>query len=200
MKVLLEYAAAETNVKNSRFIAEVFPVKTQAEARDTLRAQKEKYSDATHVVHAFFTGLQAEASGLSDDGEPSGTAGRPVFEVLKGSGVTNIILTVTRYFGGTLLGTGGLVRAYSDAAKQVLALAKTEEYVSKSRLSFACSYQHYEHIKRMLAEFHTDSIKEDFASSVNVSLLVWASEAPALSEKIKNISKGETEVITEPCT
>ena len=116
MNVPLEEATAELNVKNSRFISEVFPVSSQADAREKLHELKKKYSDATHVVHAFVVGASGEVNGMSDDGEPSGTAGRPVLDVLKGSGLTNILLTVTRYFGGTLLGTGGLVHAYSDSA------------------------------------------------------------------------------------
>ena len=117
MKVLLEESKAEIVIKNSRFISEVFPVETQAQAREKLHEVKQKYFDATHVVHAFSVGLKSETFGMSDDGEPSGTAGRPVLDVLKGSGITNILLTVTRYFGGTLLGTGGLVHAYSESAK-----------------------------------------------------------------------------------
>ena len=109
MNCILEHFQTELVIKHSRFIAEVFPVENQAAARELLKEQKQKYFDSTHVVHAFVIGKNAEILGMSDDGEPSGTAGRPVLDVLKGSGCTNIILTVTRYFGGTLLGTGGLV-------------------------------------------------------------------------------------------
>lgn len=101
-----------------------FPVETQAQAREKLHEVKQKYFDATHVVHAFSVGLKSETFGMSDDGEPSGTAGRPVLDVLKGSGITNILLTVTRYFGGTLLGTGGLVHAYSESAKKFFPFAR----------------------------------------------------------------------------
>ena len=126
MKVLLNNPVNEINIKGSRFIAEVFTVTTQAEAREKLHEQKLRYSDATHVCHCFISGLKAEACGMSDDGEPSGTAGRPMLDVLKGSGITNILVTVTRYFGGTLLGTGGLVKAYGDSTKEVLKIVKTE--------------------------------------------------------------------------
>ena len=102
MDILLEYCATETIVKKSRFIAELFPIETQAEARDVLKNQKQKYADAAHVVHAFVCGLEGQISGMSDDGEPSGTAGRPAYDVLKGRNLTNLILTITRYFGGTL--------------------------------------------------------------------------------------------------
>ena len=147
MKVLLEESKAEIVIKNSRFISEVFPVETQAQAREKLHEVKQKYFDATHVVHAFSVGLKSETFGMSDDGEPSGTAGRPVLDVLKGSGITNILLTVTRYFGGTLLGTGGLVHAYSESAKEVLSICKAEPYVEKSSFSFSCGYDLYQTVK-----------------------------------------------------
>ncbi len=194
MKVLLSFSSAETNVKNSRFIAELYPVQSQAEARDKLREVKEKYKDATHVVHAFIAGLKGETSGLSDDGEPSGTAGRPVFEVLKGSGITNVLLTVTRYFGGTLLGTGGLVRAYSDAAKLVLADASAEEYIERSVFSFCTDYSTYETIKRNFAHYHISDVEESFDSSVKVDGKIWTSEKDEFAVEITNITKGKSKV------
>ena len=121
-------ASAEIEVKRSRFLAEIFPVFSQKEARELLKAQKEKHKGATHVVHAFAVG-SSQVCGCSDDGEPSGTAGRPVLNALKGACLTDCMITVTRWFGGTLLGTGGLVRAYTDAAKAALAAAKTRERV-----------------------------------------------------------------------
>ena len=127
-------ASAEIEAKRSRFLAEIFPVFSQKEARELLKAQKEKHKGATHVVHAFAVGA-AQVCGCSDDGEPSGTAGRPVLNALKGAHLTDCMITVTRWFGGTLLGTGGLVRAYTDAAKAVLAVAKRRERIPL--LSFA---------------------------------------------------------------
>ena len=91
MNCILEHFQTELVIKHSRFIAEVFPVENQAAARELLKEQKQKYFDSTHVVHAFVIGKNAEILGMSDDGEPSGTAGRPVLDVLKGSGCTNII-------------------------------------------------------------------------------------------------------------
>ena len=135
MKILKSKVQTETVVKGSRFLAEAIPCQKQEEARAILKAQKEKYSDATHVVHAFVLGKAGEVMGMSDDGEPGGTAGRPVLDVLKGSGATDIMLTVTRWFGGTLLGTGGLVKAYGGAAKELLSqcqeIGALEEYVPK---------------------------------------------------------------------
>lgn len=194
MDVLVEYASTEQIIKGSRFIAEVFPVNSQLAAREKLKEQKEKYSDATHVVHAFIVGDTAGIMGMSDDGEPGGTAGRPVLDVLKGAGITNIILTVTRYFGGTLLGTGGLVHAYGGAAKEVLALAKREELVAKCSFKFNLSYDKYDLIKRIMTEYHVSEIKEDFATAISIEGVIFEAEADNFSSRIFDMTQGKTKV------
>ena len=191
MKILLNNPVNEINIKGSRFIAEVFTVTTQAEARAKLHEQKLRYSDATHVCHCFISGLKAEACGMSDDGEPSGTVGRPMLDVLKGSGITNILVTVTRYFGGTLLGTGGLVKAYGDSVKEVLTLCQTEEYIERSNFSFECDWSIYETVKHKIEVFHISDLKEEFASGVKLTGRIYSSEFNELKELIKNLSKGK---------
>ncbi|HAK69343.1 MAG TPA: YigZ family protein [Treponema sp.] len=195
MKILCESAVQEIDVKNSRFIAEAFNVESQSEAREKLHSQKERYSDASHVCHCFVVGPKGETNGMSDDGEPSGTAGRPMLDVLKGSGITNILVTVTRYFGGTLLGTGGLVRAYGDSVKAVLAVCKTEELVEKSTFKFSADYGAYEAVKRFYSKFHITMLHEDFGTDVNVCGEIWKSEEDEFSAGIKNLTKGKSEVI-----
>lgn len=190
MDLLLEPAEASLIVKNSRFLAELFPVSSQAEAREMLRLAKEKYSDATHVVHAFVVGPKAETKGMSDDGEPGGTAGRPVLDVLSGSGLTNCILTVTRWFGGTLLGTGGLVKAYGDSAKAVIALCRREPLVEKKLFSFTADYALYESLKRQFSAFHISSVKEEYAATVTCSGQIWAGEGEAFAALVKDFSRG----------
>lgn len=189
MDILLEYCATETIVKKSRFIAELFPIETQAEARDVLKNQKQKYADAAHVVHAFVCGLEGQISGMSDDGEPSGTAGRPAYDVLKGRNLTNLILTITRYFGGTLLGTGGLVKAYGDAAREVLDKAKTERYIPKIRFCFKATYEVYEGIKRSIAHFPLTNAKEEFLERVGFQAEIPLEHKENLSAIIKDVSK-----------
>jgi uncharacterized YigZ family protein len=194
MKVLLDYCENQIIIKNSRFISEAFVVTSAKEAREKLQEQKKKFFDATHVVHAFVTGLKAEVTGMSDDGEPSGTAGRPVLDVLKGSGITNIMVTVTRYFGGTLLGTGGLVRAYGDSCKELLALCKTEEYVKKARFFFAADYSSYSGIQRMFDTYHISELKEDYGDGIIISGLIWEQEKEAFALQVKNFSKGKIDI------
>ena len=109
---------AEYEEKHSRFIAVCFHCESEAEASELIAAQKSKYWDARHNVYAYL--LQDGTARFSDDGEPHGTAGKPMLDVILGSGVTDVAVVVTRYFGGILLGTGGLVRAYSDATQKAI--------------------------------------------------------------------------------
>ena len=190
METLVEYASAELEIKKSRFLAEVFPVLSQAEARSLLKQQKEKYEDATHVVHGFVLGPAAEILGMSDDGEPAGTAGRPVLDVLKGRNCTNILLTVTRWFGGTLLGTGGLVKAYGDSAKAVLNVASFHELVVRRSFSFAVDYDQYQLVKRYVQAPEFTGLTEDFGAQVSLQGFVKSAAASGLALFVKDLTKG----------
>jgi len=190
VNILSESARSETLVKKSRFIAEIFPVKNQQDVRALLKAQKQKYADSSHVVHAFALGKNAEIMGMSDDGEPAGTAGRPVLAVLKGSGCTDILLTVTRYFGGTLLGTGGLVKAYTEAAQAVLALAHTEVFAEREEFGLRLSYEDYEACKRLFKKFGVKVTAEDFAENVSVSGSVETRLKSEFEKTLKEYVKG----------
>lgn len=119
-KVLIEGGQGEIMEKKSRFIADVRKVESEEEATAFIEEIKKKYWDARHHCSAFVIGQKGQLTRCSDDGEPSGTAGRPMLEVLLGEGICDIAVVVTRYFGGVLLGTGGLVRAYSAAVKEGL--------------------------------------------------------------------------------
>ena len=199
MDALTGCAAFETTVKNSRFIAELLPCASQSEARELLKLQKAKYADASHVVHAFVVGPSAEICGMSDDGEPAGTAGRPVLDVLRGRKCTNALLTVTRYFGGTLLGTGGLVKAYGDAAKAVIEKAERQgvfsELVEKMRFSFTASYVAYEKIRRLMKRYRLFGVEERFESAVSVSGEIESGELQKFSDALRNASGGEIVLI-----
>ena len=195
MDCLKSHIAFEETIKGSRFLSELFPCDSQSMARDLVKSQKTKYADATHVVHAFVIGSGAEVLGMSDDGEPSGTAGRPCLDVLKGRGCTNTLVTVTRWFGGTLLGTGGLVKAYSGGVKQVIQKADKlelfEELVEKKSFSFAADYSLYKLIKLNMEQFNLYDVKEEFAESVCVSGKVRADQSEVFSSKLKDLSNGK---------
>ncbi|MBQ0052362.1 MAG: YigZ family protein [Treponema sp.] len=169
MKVPTKTAATEQIIKGSRFLSESFVISGQAEVREIIKSQKQKYADATHVCHAFISGKNAEVMGMSDDGEPGGTAGRPMLDVLKGRDVTNILVTVTRWFGGTLLGTGGLVHAYGDGVKQVLEATEFEELIEKFTFYLTCDYQQYQVVKKLFENYTLYEIKEDFGENIEIS-------------------------------
>ena len=195
MDCLKSSCSFEEVIKGSRFLSELFPCESQSMARDLVKQQKTKYADATHVVHAFVIGSGAEILGMSDDGEPSGTAGRPTLDVLKGRGCTNTLVTITRWFGGTLLGTGGLVKAYSGGAKQVIQKADSlelfEELVEKKDFCFTADYSLYKVLKKNMEQFTLYDVQEEFAESVKLSGKVRADEFDVLCSKLKDLSNGK---------
>ena len=143
-KILWEGGQGELVEKKSRFIATTEPVETEEEALAFIERTRKKYWDARHNCSAFIIGSRGELTRCSDDGEPSGTAGRPMLEVLTGSGIRNIAVVVTRYFGGTLLGTGGLVRAYTQGAKDALDAAGISVVRRWVAMEVPCTYAQFE--------------------------------------------------------
>src|SRR5690606_3524940 len=132
--------------------------------------------------------------GMSDDGEPSGTAGRPTLAVVRGSGLGDVVVVVTRYFGGTLLGTGGLVRAYSDAAKEVLAALPREEKVERRTLAVTVSYAAYEAARRLVAA-HMGSIgDEEFAAEVTLLVTLPLPQVEPLTAALREVTAGQARV------
>lgn len=191
MKVLKEERKAELIVKKSRFIAIARTCSDPAEVKKIVDETRAQYPDATHVVHAAVMGNQFS---FSDDHEPKNTAGRPALEVLKGSGITNIIVLIIRYFGGTLLGTGGLVKAYGDSTKLVLDGIQTEELVEKTPFSMTIGYEMYESTKRILASVNADSVKEDFGTEITISGQMPVSAKDSLVSQISDLSNGRRQV------
>lgn len=191
MKVLKEEKLAELVVKKSRFISIARMCSSPADVKRIVDETRAQYPDATHVVHAAVMGNQFS---FSDDHEPKNTAGRPALEVLKGSGITNIIVLIIRYFGGTLLGTGGLVKAYGDSTKLVLDGIKTEELVEKSSFSLTIGYEMYENTKRLLASVAADSIKEDFGTEIVITGTIPVSNKDTLASQISDLSNGKRSV------
>lgn len=190
MLILRQGVRAELIVRRSRFLAEATPVPSAEAARALQRERKRVYADANHVVFAFVCGPQGGVMGCSDDGEPSGTAGRPVLEVLKGSGITNALLTVTRWFGGILLGTGGLVRAYTESAQLVLAGAPVAELVPLTRFALALSYIHYETVRRRLPDFAAEIAGEEFGAEVTLSGALPSANYEAFSAAVRDLTNG----------
>ncbi len=170
-KIICRKGSGEYEEKKSRFIANVVPVSSVEEAAEFIESMRKKYYDARHNCSAFIIGRNSELTRCSDDGEPGGTAGKPMLEVLLGAGVTNVAAVVTRYFGGTLLGTGGLVRAYTQAVKEALADAETAIMRYGVELTIAIEYTDIGRIQHLLesrqieiqASRYTDKVEFDIS-------------------------------------
>lgn len=195
MKIPKSYASCEQTIKGSRFLSELFPISSQAEVREKIKSQKQKYADSTHVCHAFICGKNAEVMGMSDDGEPGGTAGRPMLDVLKGSGATNLLVTITRWFGGTLLGTGGLVHAYGDGVKNVLAECDFEELVEKAIFDLKCDYQQYQIVKKIFENFTLYDISEDFGELISIKGQIAEKDFEAFKQSVFDSTNGKITVM-----
>ena len=189
-------ARAEIRVVNSRFIATAAPADSVAAAREFIAEIRAEMPDATHHVYAYVVGHGATTTlGMSDDGEPSGTAGRPVLAVLRGSGLGDVVLVVTRYFGGTLLGTGGLVHAYGDAAKAVLAVLPSVEKIERRELLAVLPYASYEQARRLLAAHSGDTLAEEFAADVTLHVQLPATQVAGFQAALIELTAGQAQIV-----
>lgn len=197
MKVIIEPTTAEIVEKKSRFIANLFYVASVEEAEEKLNEIRKKYYDAKHNCFAYVLGVNAETAKSSDDGEPQGTAGHPMLDILKGNNLTNCIAIVTRYFGGTLLGTGGLVRAYSDSLKAAIANAKTSELLNAYKVSFEINYDDYGKVENLvqnlnqLNENNIYSLAKTFENVVKLEYLISVDIFDKFKAEIVNITRGQ---------
>lgn len=190
-KALYRGGEAELVEKKSRFIATTFPVTTEEEAIAFLEATRKKYWNATHNCSAYVIGRNHELQRYNDDGEPSGTAGRPMLDVLLGENIHNIAVVVTRYFGGTLLGTGGLVRAYSNAVKAGLAHSSLIEKHFGSRLKVSTDYSSIGKIQYITSQSEILTLNSEYSDTVSIELLVPSKEKESLQKKITEVTNGK---------
>jgi uncharacterized YigZ family protein len=189
-----EEARTEIRVSNSRFIATAAPAFSVEEARAFIGRMKTEFKDASHNVPAFVIGYGPSVTAhCKDDGEPSGTAGRPMLAVLQGSGLGDIVVVVTRYFGGTKLGTGGLVRAYGDAVKEVLAILPRAEKVATHTVMMALPYNMYERVKLLVQARHGRILDEEFAADITITAQFVTDQFPAFQDALRELSHGRLE-------
>lgn len=188
--MLSKGAEAELVEKKSRFIATVRPVSSEEEALSFIEEMKKKYYDARHNCSAFVIGSKAELIRSSDDGEPGGTAGRPMLEVLLGSNIRNVAVVVTRYFGGVLLGTGGLVRAYSGAVKLALEQCETVRKRYGVKLKIRTDYNSVGKIQYLLASKNITVQDSVYAADVEMTVLVPVEEYDRLYQKLVETTNG----------
>lgn len=183
-RILYEGGEGEIVEKKSRFIATIRPVESEDEAVSFITEMKKKYWDAAHNCSAFTVGENFEISRCSDDGEPAQTAGRPMLDVLLGEEIHNVCAVVTRYFGGTLLGTGGLVRAYSGAVQEGLKNCVILEKKLAEKLELKTDYSDLGKIQYILAEQGITVLGSEYSDTVVLTALAPLSEAQGLKKKL----------------
>jgi uncharacterized YigZ family protein len=184
----------EITVVNSRFIVTAAPVFTVDEAKAFVARIKAEFADASHNVPVYLVGHGATViAHCGDDGEPSGTAGRPALAVLQGSGLGDVAVVVTRYFGGTKLGTGGLVRAYSDAVREVLAALPRATKVATHVVQVVTPYSGFERLRQLIAAHGGEVLDEDFQVEVTVRARFVVERFPAFQDGLREMSAGTLE-------
>ncbi len=188
-KTVANAASDEFTEQRSRFIGYVCPVKTEAEAQAFIEEKKKQHWDARHNVYAYVIrdeGIQR----CSDDGEPHGTAGVPTLDVILKSGVTDVCVVVTRYFGGILLGTGGLVRAYSKSARLALEAGGIVEMQSCFDMRIVCDYNFYERLTGLIPSCSGITDDTDFGAQVTVCFHIPPEKLPELEKQLADLSCG----------
>ncbi|MDT4762426.1 YigZ family protein [Sphaerochaeta sp. PS] len=195
MRIPLERAEFEMEARKSKFLAFALPCTSLSQVKALVAQLKSEHPGANHVVHAAVVGEHGDEFSYSDDREPKNTAGRPALEVLKGSGITNVAILIVRYFGGTLLGTGGLVKAYGESAKGVLEILRTEELIEKCSFSITTSYNLYEPIKKILIASDATIGDEQFATEVTLTGTLATARKLAVEMGITELSNGRAQVV-----
>ncbi|MGN0746440.1 MAG: YigZ family protein [Aristaeellaceae bacterium] len=196
-KTLRQAASDEVIINKSRFIGYASPCETEEEALAFLQAIRTKHKDATHNCYAYVIGRNAGVMRYSDDGEPGGTAGLPMMEVLKAQGVVNCCVVVTRYFGGVLLGAGGLVRAYTQGA--VIALKAAQVVVMEPSCQYLCEvpYPLWDKVQHLMRTLPLQLVSSEFTTAVTFSILVRERDADRVLAELTRMTDGRLESLPE---
>ena len=196
-KTLRQEAADEVIINKSRFISYACPCETEEEALAFLSKIRTKHKDATHNCYAYIIGRNAGIMRYSDDGEPGGTAGLPMMEVLKAQGVVNCCVIVTRYFGGVLLGAGGLVRAYTQGA--VIALKAAQVVIMEPSQRYLCevAYPLWDRVTHALKTMPVQLVSSEFTTAVGFTLLVREKDAQTMLEDLIRLTDAKFEYLLE---
>lgn len=187
-----EETRRELTVINSRFIATLAPVVSTDEARAFIKRIRAEFPDASHNVPAYILGGgNTVTEYFSDDGEPAGTSGRPVLTVLRGSGLGDLVVVVTRYFGGTLLGTGGLVKAYTEATQLVVNAAPRARRLEVYLALLALPYNLLERLRLLTTRHEGEVLSEDFAADITLTLRFPVEQFDGFQADLKELSAGK---------
>ena len=193
-KTIYEGGEGELVEKKSRFIATVRPVETEEEALAFIEEMKKKYWDARHNCYVYSVGMNREATRCSDDGEPGGTAGKPMLDVLLGEEIRNIVVVVTRYFGGTLLGTGGLVRAYSSSTQAGIRASVIITRIRGLKLNIKTDYNGLGKVQYILGQRGIKLIDSIYTENVELSVLLPLGEVKTVEAEITEGTNGRVKM------
>lgn len=196
-KTLLKEAAEEYSIQKSRFIGRAAPVTTVEEALRFLEQVRSEHRTATHNCYAYILGQNAGIMRYSDDGEPGGTAGLPMMEVLKARGVVNCAVVVTRYFGGILLGAGGLVRAYSHSCALALAAAGVCDMLPTQRWLHEVAYPLWDRVQHTLKALPVQLVETEYAATVNFTLLCRSEDGERVQAELARVTDGRIESLLD---
>ncbi len=188
-------ARIETKVKGSKFIGEATVVKNVSEAKEQLEKIRKREYNATHHCSAWRVGIGQDIEfKYSDDGEPGGTAGKPIFDCIVGKELTNVMVVVTRYYGGTKLGTGGLVRSYSEAALLALEKAGKKTNYITDRIRLTIDFSYYDQTLKLLEKFEIKQTESDFAEKVSMEIEVRTSLTEQVEQEITDLTRGTVQI------
>lgn len=190
-RMIYEEGKAELIEKKSRFLAEVYPISSEEDVTRRLEEINKKYWDARHHCFAYVIGERNEIQRCSDDGEPSGTAGKPILDVLMGNQIHNAMIVVTRYFGGTLLGTGGLVRAYSNSASAGL---KASTIITKHKgmvLHLETDYSLVGKIQYLIGSHQLSILSSEYEAQVTMKVLVPVEKIEKIEKELMEVTSGQ---------
>ena len=190
-KTIKQYGEGEILEKKSRFLGKIKQVETEEEALEFIESIKKQYWDARHNCFAYIIGTKGETVRCSDDGEPSGTAGKPMLEVLQNQELRNVVAVVTRYFGGVLLGTGGHVRAYTQATQEALKEAQVATMTPMAVMTVKTDYNAIGKIKYVLAQEEVPVLNEEYAVDVVVTMAVSLAEKERMIKKLIEVTNGK---------
>ena len=187
----------EYEEKKSRFLGKAVHIESEEEAAAFIAGIRKQYYDARHNCYAWVLGEGSERKKSSDDGEPSGTAGQPILRVIEGSGCTNVLVIVTRYFGGTLLGTGGLVRAYTQAARAALEDAQKARMCLCRKLAVTVEYGALDRLLYALRRDGIEPQETEYGAKVTLHLIIEEKRGDAIENMITSLTSGDAEILTE---
>ena len=186
-KTVARAAEGYITEKKSRFISHIYPVRSAEEVKEIVEEHRKKYYDARHVCWAYMLGWKREDFRFNDDGEPSGTAGKPILGQINSAELTDVLITVVRYFGGTLLGTGGLIKAYKEAAADAIAHAEIVEKTVDDVIEIQFDYVLLNDVMRVLKQFESAQWTQDFSESCRMRVQIRRSISPQLREMLTAI-------------